>query len=201
VAAGDRLRDIARGLQSTFGGSIAAGAATGEIGGHWNFTFQLQFPSFGAASAFTSTYAASAAGGWPPPARFGTGPALHLKSLSTWSVNGGGYCVGATAHLDLFNPDTGLGQAIGSPSPQIAPPKSPPVSRHFGLAPFDSLIWPTSPRGFDVLVTVSGGHSFVRQYEYNGLGQLRSVCEVTSATGSATCLQSVQPIGYWTKYT
>jgi YD repeat-containing protein len=59
----------------------------------------------------------------------------------------------------------------------------------------------STPVGFDVLVTVSGGQSFVRQYEYNGLGQLTSVCEVTSASGSGTCLQSVQPIGYWTKYT
>jgi RHS repeat-associated protein len=59
----------------------------------------------------------------------------------------------------------------------------------------------SSPVGFDVLVTVSGGQSFTRQYEYDGLGRLTSVCEVTSASGSASCGQSVAAIGYLTKYT
>ncbi|HXM44501.1 MAG TPA: hypothetical protein VN924_24905, partial [Bryobacteraceae bacterium] len=35
----------------------------------------------------------------------------------------------------------------------------------------------SSPVGFDVLVTVSGGSSFSRQFEYDGLGRLTSVCE------------------------
>jgi len=61
----------------------------------------------------------------------------------------------------------------------------------------------SSPVGFDVLVAVSGTSSqtFTRQLEYDGLGRLTSVCEVTSATGSASCGQSVAATGYLTKYT
>jgi RHS repeat-associated protein len=59
----------------------------------------------------------------------------------------------------------------------------------------------SSPVGFDVLATVSGSPNVVRQYEYDGLGRVTSVCEVNSGSGSGTCSQSVQPIGFWTKYT
>jgi YD repeat-containing protein len=59
----------------------------------------------------------------------------------------------------------------------------------------------SSPVGFDVLVTAGGGQSFKRQFEYDGLGRLTSVCEITSASGSGSCAQSVAPAGYWTKYT
>jgi RHS repeat-associated protein len=104
---------IARGLQSTFGGGATSGASAGETGGHWNFNVQLQFSSFDAVSAFTSTYAASAASGWPPPARFGSGPALHLENLGSWSVADGSYSIDGTAHIDLFNPNTGFGGIAG----------------------------------------------------------------------------------------
>ncbi|MGH9352352.1 MAG: hypothetical protein ACRD2G_09355, partial [Terriglobia bacterium] len=104
---------IASGLHSMFGGAATPGSATGEVGGHWNFNFTLQFSSFGSASAFTSAYAASAASGWSPPARFGPGPAIHLENLGSWSVNGGMYAVPATAHIDLFNPNNGLGGLAG----------------------------------------------------------------------------------------
>ena len=51
---------IATGLQSTFGASsVTAGTSTGEVGGHWNFNFQLSFSSYDAASAFTSVYQAT----------------------------------------------------------------------------------------------------------------------------------------------
>src|SRR5208337_223162 len=39
------------------------------------------------------------------------------------------------------------------------------------------------------------------QYEYDGLGRLSSVCEITSATGSASCGQNHAATGYLTKYT
>jgi RHS repeat-associated protein len=105
---------VASGLQSTFAGSSAtAGASTGEVGGHWNFAVQLQFPSLDAANAFISAYAASAASGWPPPARFGSGPALHLENLGGWSTDGGTYNIGGTAHIDLFNPNNGFGGIAG----------------------------------------------------------------------------------------
>jgi RHS repeat-associated protein len=40
-----------------------------------------------------------------------------------------------------------------------------------------------------------------KQYEYNALGQLTSVCELTSLPGSGTCGQTVAQTGYWTTYT
>jgi RHS repeat-associated protein len=56
----------------------------------------------------------------------------------------------------------------------------------------------------DVLITVgpppTGEHAKQRQLEYDGLGRLTSVCEVTSATGSGTCGQNTAATGYWTKY-
>ena len=57
----------------------------------------------------------------------------------------------------------------------------------------------------DVLVTIgpapTGENTKQRQLEYNGLGQLTSVCEVTSATGSGTCAQTKAATGFWTRYT
>jgi RHS repeat-associated protein len=46
----------------------------------------------------------------------------------------------------------------------------------------------------------SGENNKRRQLEYNSLGQLTSVCEVTSMTGSGTCGQNASYTGYWTKY-
>lgn len=57
----------------------------------------------------------------------------------------------------------------------------------------------------DVLVTVgpapTGETTKRRQLEYDGLGRLTSVCEITSATDRGTCGQTVSQTGYWTKYT
>ncbi len=39
-----------------------------------------------------------------------------------------------------------------------------------------------------------------KQLEYNGLGQLTSVCEVTSASGSGSCGQSQSQVGFLTAY-
>jgi hypothetical protein len=57
----------------------------------------------------------------------------------------------------------------------------------------------------DVLVVVGpnpvGEHTKQKQYEYNGLGQLTSVCEVTSASGSGACGQNASPFFFdscWT---
>jgi RHS repeat-associated protein len=41
----------------------------------------------------------------------------------------------------------------------------------------------------------------VRQLEYDALGRLTSVCEVTSVTGSGNCAQHSAQTGFWTKYT
>lgn len=57
----------------------------------------------------------------------------------------------------------------------------------------------------DVLRTVgpapSGENSKQKQFEYDGLGRLTSVCEVTALPGSGTCGQTVARTGYWTRYT
>jgi RHS repeat-associated protein len=57
----------------------------------------------------------------------------------------------------------------------------------------------------DVLVTVSpppsGENPKQRQLEYDSLGRLTSVCEITSVTGSGSCGQSTSATGFLTKYT
>jgi RHS repeat-associated protein len=40
-----------------------------------------------------------------------------------------------------------------------------------------------------------------KQFEYDGLGRMTSVCEITSLTGSGNCAQTSLHTGYWTKYT
>ena len=66
-----------------------------------------------------------------------------------------------------------------------------------------------SPTSSDVLIAIgpiptgSGENLKQRQYEYNSIGWLTSVCEITSTLpGNGTCAQSTstQPTGYWTKY-
>ena len=56
----------------------------------------------------------------------------------------------------------------------------------------------------DVLVAVgpppTGENLKQRQLEYDGLGRLASVCEITSAIQSGTCAQALAATGYWTKY-
>jgi RHS repeat-associated protein len=59
----------------------------------------------------------------------------------------------------------------------------------------------------DVLVTVgpapSGEGTKRRQMEYDALGRLTSVCEITAGTAawpSGTCAQNLSQTGYWTKY-
>jgi YD repeat-containing protein len=59
----------------------------------------------------------------------------------------------------------------------------------------------------DVTVTVnapSGENPKTRQVEYNSIGQLTSVCEVTAGTSAwpgGNCAQATAKTGYWTKYT
>ncbi|MBV9269103.1 MAG: RHS repeat protein, partial [Acidobacteriaceae bacterium] len=57
----------------------------------------------------------------------------------------------------------------------------------------------------DVLITVgpapSGESTKRRQLEYDALGRVTSVCELTTAAGAGTCGQTVAQTGYWTKYT
>jgi RHS repeat-associated protein len=47
----------------------------------------------------------------------------------------------------------------------------------------------------------SGENTKRKQSEYDALGRLTSVCEVTSLSGSGTCAQTSPASGYWTKYT
>jgi RHS repeat-associated protein len=56
----------------------------------------------------------------------------------------------------------------------------------------------------DVLTTSgpppSGEHSKSRQYEYDALGRLTSVCEITSVSGAGSCAQNTSATGFLTKY-
>jgi len=49
--------------------------------------------------------------------------------------------------------------------------------------------------------SLSGESAKSWQYQYDGLGRLTSVCEITSATGSASCGQNHAATGYLTSYT
>jgi RHS repeat-associated protein len=46
----------------------------------------------------------------------------------------------------------------------------------------------------------AGENTKSQQMEYDVLGRLSSVCEITAATGSGTCGQTSTKTGYWTKY-
>jgi RHS repeat-associated protein len=64
---------------------------------------------------------------------------------------------------------------------------------------------PSGSYNNDVLVTVgpapSGENLKKKQLEYDGLGRLTSVCELTgSANGGGTCGQNAPQVGYWTTY-
>jgi RHS repeat-associated protein len=39
-----------------------------------------------------------------------------------------------------------------------------------------------------------------KQTQIDGLGRLKSVCEITSGTGSGTCMQTTNKVGFWTTY-
>ena len=56
----------------------------------------------------------------------------------------------------------------------------------------------------DVIVTrgpaPTGENAKKHQSEYDSLGRLTSVCEITSAGGSGSCGQTNSATGYWTKY-
>jgi RHS repeat-associated protein len=56
----------------------------------------------------------------------------------------------------------------------------------------------------DVLVTVGpaavGENTKRRQLQYDSLGRLTSVCEISGATGSGTCGQTAAQPGFWTTY-
>jgi RHS repeat-associated protein len=57
----------------------------------------------------------------------------------------------------------------------------------------------------DTLQTVGpapvGESAKQKQFEYDGLGRLTSVCEVTTLTGNGNCAQTTAKMGFWTQYT
>jgi YD repeat-containing protein len=53
----------------------------------------------------------------------------------------------------------------------------------------------------DVLQVTGPAKTFSKQFEYDGLGRLSSVCEIsTTLPGVATCGQATSQTGYWTRY-
>lgn len=54
----------------------------------------------------------------------------------------------------------------------------------------------------DVLQKTTGTQAFQKQFEYDGLGRLTSVCEISSTLpGVGACGQTTAKTGLWTKYT
>lgn len=47
----------------------------------------------------------------------------------------------------------------------------------------------------------TGENTKRKQFEYDALGRLTSVCEITGITGSGSCAQTSPVTGFWTKYT
>ena len=67
-----------------------------------------------------------------------------------------------------------------------------------------SYSYTAGPTAMDVLQTTSGGQTFEKQFEYDGLGRLTSVCEINlsgNLPNTGTCGQNTTQKGYWTKYT
>jgi RHS repeat-associated protein len=95
-----------------------------------------------------------------------------------------------------------------------ASPSSPNSSAYATTTAYDTLgrvVSITDPRNGivsytytnnDVLQQVSGGsQTFKKQFEYDGLGRLSSVCEISSTLpGVGTCGQTTSQSGYWTRY-
>jgi RHS repeat-associated protein len=52
----------------------------------------------------------------------------------------------------------------------------------------------------DVLQSVGPTQTFQKQFQYNGMGQLTSVCEINSLPGSGACGQTNAATGYLTSY-
>src|SRR5208283_4148736 len=65
-----------------------------------------------------------------------------------------------------------------------------------------AMSYPQNDTFITVKTAPTGENNKRRQLEYNSIGQLTSVCEVTSVlSGNGTCAQSSPATGYWTKYT
>ena len=113
---------IQRALKALFPGlNVAVGNPTGNPnpdGGHWNFTVQLTFPSLDAANSFLSHYNSQGQAGFTPYIRYpsankgGIGTTLHLEQLNNGTNettnSDGAVTLTGKAHLDLYDPDTGL---------------------------------------------------------------------------------------------
>jgi len=92
-------------------------------GAHWNFQVQLKFPSIDSANTFLSDNNSQGQAGFKPFTRYASGnkgsigTTLHLEQLNNSqneAVNSNGtVTLAGKAHLDLYDPDTGLAGMIG----------------------------------------------------------------------------------------
>jgi RHS repeat-associated protein len=71
--------------------------------------------------------------------------------------------------------------------------------------PYGNVVMSYTYSQNDVYLTAgpapSGENTKRRQLEYDGLGRLASVCEITGMSGSGACSQTNAATGFWTKYT
>jgi len=79
------------------------------------------------------------------------------------------------------------------------------LNRKIGITNSGGLSVTLSYSQNDVYRTVgpapTGENAKRKQIEYDALGRLTSVCEITSTTGSGTCGQTNTATGFWTEYT
>src|SRR6266478_3596689 len=93
-----------------------------------------------------------------------------------------GTCPGTTFTRDALGRSTSATDAGGGTATISYPQNKNDVLRVLGPAP-------------------AGETTKSKQLEYDALGHLTSVCEITSGPGSGFCGQTVSQTGYWTKYT
>jgi RHS repeat-associated protein len=140
----------------------------------------------------------------------------YLDSLGRAAQNQSRTTIGGTSFNTVSYQYDSSGQPSGVSDPCITTANT-NCGGPFTTTTYDALNRPlvtTDPNGGtltntytqnDVLSVLgpapTGENSKQKQYEYDGLGRLASVCEITSLSGSGACGQAVTKTGYLTKYT
>ena len=107
-----------------------------------------------------------------------------MRTTQPYSATAGGTCSGCAATTTAYD-------AVNRPA-TVTDGGNGTINYTYTYNDTLSVVGP-APGGTD--------HVKQRQLEYDGLGRLASVCEITSGTGSGTCGQSSSQTGFWTQYT